>query len=618
MVLDSSFRTRHPVPAAVATLFALVLAGCGGGGSDAAGDVSADPAGVRAPAPAPKPAPAPAPVTAQSPAPAPAPATRQDAYRLLTQATFGPTDSGIAQVMSSGVAPWVDAQLSAASSAAYQARWDADNRLAQAKDPNANANPTSVVSQFYLHALKNDDQLRQRVAFALSQVFVVSMVDLKGAHSRAAAAYMDLLNRDAFVNYRTLLQDVTLSPAMGMYLNMLHNTAGNPATGQVPDQNYAREVMQLFSIGLSQLNADGTKKLDGSGNPVDTYGPDDVAGLSAALTGWSWSGPDQSLARFNGASNAQDPARLVTPMQAYPKYHATTEKRFLGAVVATQATPAPDVSLKTALDTIANHPNVGPFIGRQLIQRLVTSHPSDAYVGRVAAVFNDNGLHVRGDLKAVVRAILLDPEARDNTLAASGDAFGKVREPVLRLTAWMRAFNATTDSGQALIVGTDDPGLELGQSPLRSPSVFNFFRPGFVAAGTLTGARNLTMPELQITSETSVAGYANYMAVAVARGVGLRGLNGTGTRPDVQGTYTTELANAANSTTLVDGVTAKLLGDGASATLKSELRAAVDSITIPALKAGNGNLAQVNAAKQNRVNAAVLLTLASPEFIVQK
>jgi uncharacterized protein (DUF1800 family) len=597
-----------PASTFLATLLALLLAGCGGGGGSdgtAAAQGSATPTASATSG------------TAGTSSPA-AVVSRQDAFRLLTQATFGPTDTAIAAVQAQGLAPWVDAQLARPSSAAYLARWDADNAYIAARTPGNTANSASVISQFYVHALTSDDQLRHRVAYALSEIFVVSTTDLTGFHARSAASYMDLLNRDAFANYRTLLQDVTLSPAMGQYLNMMHNQKENPATGQVPDQNYAREVMQLFSIGLSQLNPDGTKKLDGSGNAIDTYGPDDIAGMSATLTGWSWGGPDTINARFFGGALAADPNRQAVPMQAYAQFHSTAEKRFLGTVVAAQSVAAPATSLKAALDTLYLHPNVAPFIGRQLIQRLVTSHPSAAYVGRVSAVFNNNGAGVRGDLKAVVRAILLDPEARTNSLAASSDSYGKVREPVLRLTAWLRAFNAHSDSGQALITNTDDPGLALGQSPLRSPTVFNFYRPGYVAAGSLTGARDLTVPELQTTTETSVAGYVNYMTAAVMRGLGMKGLDGKAARPDVNPDLAGELALAAQTGPLVDRVTAKLLGDGVPDAYKAEIRTAVDSIAIPVLKAGGTNQAQVDLARRNRVNAAVLLTLASPEFIVQK
>jgi uncharacterized protein (DUF1800 family) len=616
-----------------AGLLLSLLAACGGGGggassateppasagdtpqgsgatSSAAGDTSASAGSTTPPSDPPGDG-------GSGPSSAPdAPTTHADAFRLLTQATFGPTDADVAQVMTLGAAGWVDAQLALPSSTAYVARWDADTQAAAATHPGAVGGPPSIASQFYKQALTSPDQLRGRVAFALSQIFVVSTHELLGDKSRGAASYFDMLDKDAFANYRTLLQDVAMHPAMGLYLSSLKNTKENPATGQIPDQNFAREVMQLFSIGLVQLNADGTPRLGGDGAPIYTYGGDDIVGLSRVFTGFSWYGPDTSTARFNGGASAMDPDHLIQPMQGYPQFHSTSEKDFLGVKIAPQATPNPAASLKTALDALAAHPNVGPFIGRQLIQRLVTSHPSPAYVTRVAAVFADNGQGVRGDLKAVVRAILLDPEARGTPAAA--DTFGKVREPVLRLTAWMRAFNARSDSGQVLITGTDDPGLELGQTPLRAASVFNFWRPGYVAAGTETGARGLTMPELQATTETSVAGYVNFMAGAVSKGAGQRGTSAAGKRPDVQPDYTGELAVADASATLVDDVTLKLVGDDAPAALKTQIRTGVDAIAIPALKPDGSNQAQVTAARSNRVYAAVLLTLAAPEFIVQK
>jgi uncharacterized protein (DUF1800 family) len=537
--------------------------------------------------------------------------THADAFRLLTQATFGPTDADVSTVMSQGAAAWVDAQLALPSGATFVSRWDSD--MAAGANPHDGAPP--IASQFYKQALLQPDQLRERVAYALSEIFVVSTQSLVSSKARAAASYLDMLNHDALGNYRTLLQDVSMHPAMGQYLSSLKNVKENPATGQIPDQNFAREIMQLMSIGLSQLNLDGTKKLGANGQPIDTYTADDIYGLSKVFTGFSWYGPDTTNSRFNGPT--ADPNRMIMPMQGYPQFHSTSAKTFLGATVPVQNTAQPATSLKIALDTIFNHPNVGPFIGRQLIQRLVTSSPSPAYVARVAAVFNNNGSGVRGDLKAVVRAILLDDEARNPTTAA-GTAYGKVREPVLRLTAWMRAFGAKSDSGLVLITNTDDPGTQLGQTPLRSDSVFNFYRPGYVDEGSQTGALGLTMPELQATNETSVAGYVNYMAAAVSKGAGLRGVKNAGVRPDVQADYTGELAVAGTSSPLVDLVALKLLGDGASATVKGQIASAVDSIVVPALRADKSNQAQVTAALQNRVWSAVLLTLATPEFIVQK
>jgi uncharacterized protein (DUF1800 family) len=391
----------------------------------------------------------------------------------------------------------------------------------------------------------------------------------------------------------------------------MHNVKENPATGQVPDQNFAREVMQLMSIGLVQLNADGTKKLV-NGAPVPTYTPDDVVGLSKVFTGWSWYGHDTSNDRFWGGTTAanQDPQRLVMPMQAYPQFHSTSAKTFLGTTIPAQGTPDPAASLKAALDTIANHPNVGPFIGRQLIQRLVESNPSPAYVGRVAAVFNNNGSGVRGDLGAVVKAILLDPEAR----TASGDGYGKVREPVLRLTAWMRAFNATSDSGKVKMWSTEDPIRQLNQSPLKAGSVFNFYRPGYLAPGTKTAANGFTMPELQITNETSVAGYINFMTGVVSHGVGQAGP----TRLDVQPDYRPELALVSDSAALVNDVTSKLIGPNVTTTLKTKIQTAVDSIVIPARHPDGSNQGWIDQLNNNRMYTALLLTVASPEFIVQK
>jgi len=545
--------------------------------------------------------------------------TRSDAHRLLTQATFGPTEADIATVMAQGPAAWVDAQLALPSSSAYLARWDSDNAAIQKITPTGNAGANPVTSQFYAQALTSRDQLRQRVGFALSEIFVVSLNQLGGDYARMVASYADLLNKDAFANYRTLLQDVSLHPAMGVYLSMLHNQKEDVVSGRIPDQNYAREVMQLFSIGLVQLNTDGSKKLAANGSAIETYTSDDISGLSKALTGWSWAGPDTTSSRFWGGT--KDANRMSTPMQAYPAYHSTSEKRFLGTVVAAQTSPAPATSLAAALDTLYQHPNVGPFIGRQLIQRLVTSHPSPAYVGRVAAVFNNNGSGVRGDMKAVVRAVLLDTEARQPSAAggaAGVNGYGKVKEPVLRLTAWMRAFGAVSDSGKAWMGNTDDPGLALGQTPFRSPTVFNFWRPGYQQAGSETGAAGLTMPELQITNESSVAGYVNYMMSVLPNGAGLKGSDGTAARRDIQPDYSGELAVAATPSTLVDRVAAKLLPDGGSASLKAEISTAVTSIAVPVLKADKSNQASVDNALRNRVLTSVLLTLATPEFIVQK
>jgi uncharacterized protein (DUF1800 family) len=420
-----------------------------------------------------------------------------------------------------------------------------------------------------------------------------------------------MLGRNAFGNYRKLLEDVTLHPMMGLYLSHLRNQkeSGN----RVPDQNYARESMQLFSIGLYQLNNDGTQVLS-NGKPVETYGPDDIVGLSRVYTGFSWAGPDQQDRRFFGADTnpTADPNRDVLPMQPYPKFHSTSEKRFLGTVIPAQSTPDPVASLRVALDTIFNHPNVGPFIGRQLIQRLVTSNPSPEYVGRVADSFNSGrftssvysvGSGNRGDMRAVIAAVLLDPEARDmNKTLEPG--FGKVREPVLRLGAWMRAFHARSTSGEFLIGTTDSTTSSLGQSPMRSPSVFNFYRPGYVPPNTGIAAANLVAPEFQIIHETSVVGYANFIRNVVRRGLG------DNSPADVQPDYTAVLAVADDPEKLIDLVDLLLTYGTMRPDTRSAITEAVSSITIdPASPA---------AGRRDRANLAVLFALSAPEFIVQK
>jgi len=303
-------------------------------------------------------------------------------------------------------------------------------------------------------------------------------------------------------------------------------------------------------------------------------------------------------------------------MVPYPQYHSTEAKVFLGTSIPAQTTPDPAGDLKIAFDTLAAHPNTAPFISQQLIQRLVTSNPSAAYVRDVARVFADNGSGVRGDLKAVIKAILTHPEAR-----VQSNAEGKLREPVLRLSAYLRAFPHKSDTGSFRVGNTDAVATSLGQTPLRSPSVFNFYRPGYVPPGTVTAAAGLVAPEMQLVNETSVSGWVNYMRDNLASGVGQ--FNGTvgGTvfnRRDLQRDWSAEMALASSPVDLVNSVTDRLLYGTASVDLRSLISGAVAKIAVPALNSARSNQAAIDAAKRARVNAAVLLTLASPEFLVQK
>ena len=535
---------------AVALSSAALLAACGGGGGDS-------------PAPI---APAPPAVAAISAA---------EASRFLGQAGFGATDAQIGRVQTLGYSGWLDEQFAAPRSQGHY-DWMVERGYAVTTNIN-NFNGTD--NTLWRKLISSPDVLRQRVTLALSEIFVVSMTGLPiNWRGFVAAAYMDVLETNAFGTYRTLLGEVTLSPGMGSYLNMRGNLREDPATGRVPDENYSREVLQLFSLGLTELAADGTLK---NGVATDTYGQDTITGLAKVFTGWN-----------NNAANNTDPGYAQRPMVLTAANHSTSVKQFLGVTIAA-GTPGA-TALQTALDTIAAHPNVGPFIGRQLIQRLVASNPSPAYVARVSAVFANNGAGVRGDLRAVIKAILLDDEARRAPVA--GDTTrGKLREPVVRFIQWARTFGLASPTGLWNIGNVSDPSTRLGQSPLRSPSVFNFFRPGYVPPNSALGTLNLNAPEFQITNESTVVGWANWAQTFVQSGVGE-------TRPD----YTAELALATDATALVKRVSLLLSGDTLSAATLATIGTAVGSIS-----------ATTDTGKRNRVYAAIHLVLCTPEYLVQ-
>ena len=588
-----------------ATLGALLLAACGGAHNDSsASAAAAAPDRARA-------------LAVKTVAASDLPASRAEAARFLTQATFGPTSADIDSLMAVGYAAWIDRQFTLPATS-HRSYWEARDAAIRAVDPTASAGQDQVWESFWKQAVNGEDQLRLRVAFALSQVFVISALDANvGNQPRAMAAWLDMLGQQAFGNYRSALESVALHPLMGFYLSHIRNQKADALTGRIPDQNFARESMQLFSLGVLKLNPDGTPTLV-DGISVESYGPADVAGLSQVFTGFSYSCSAQnSSCFFNGVSGGVgDPDRFFKPMIAYPAFHSTETKAFLGVTIAPQAVADPAASLRVALDTLAAHPNVGPFLGQQLIQRLVTSNPSPAFVRDVAAVFNNNGAGVRGDLKAVVRAILLHPEAK----LASNRA-GKLREPVLRLSAYLRALPHASDTGYWRVGNTDSPSNSLSQTPLRAPSVFNFYRPGYIAPGSLSAAAGLVAPEMQLLNESSAAGWVNYMRDNLNGGVGQT--NGTVNgvvlnRRDLQRTWTPELALAAQPVDLMAALGDKLLNGRISVALSADAATAVGKIIIPALNAGGTNQTAIDAAKLNRVKSAVLLVTSSPEFLVQK
>jgi len=364
---------------------------------------------------------------------------------------------------------------------------------------NNNSNRTYRHDGWWLNVMEGPDQLRQRLAFAWSQIFVVSDRDYTlGNAQYGISNYYDMLGQLSDGNFRTMLERVTLHPVMGMYLSMLSNELADPSRNVRPDENFAREVLQLFTIGLYELQPDGQVQRDGSGQPVPSFDQTTVEEFAKVFTGWNY-----DLMRWWNDTNLGAESGVL-PMVAYEEYHDTTEKRLLnGGVVPAGGTAYQDLTI--ALDNIFNHPNVGPFIAHALIQRLVTSNPTPQYVGRVAAAFNNNGAGIRGDLRATVRAILLDPEARTGhqTMPAT---FGKIKEPIMRLTSLWRAFNAQPGpEGRGLYQpyarSVDAIEDVIGQAFLRSPSVFNFFNPD----NPLQPGSQLVGPEMQILSEINVA-----------------------------------------------------------------------------------------------------------------
>lgn len=603
----------------------LALAACGGGnGSVDSTLVTAATESGNARTLALRTAPADGNAAAPTPTATDLPASYAEAGRFMTQASFGPSDRDGELLFKVGYGAWIDNQFNRPATS-HRAYWEAAHAAIQAADATQSGGQGQVLESFWKQALNADDPLRQRVVFALSQIFVISTIDgTVNNEPRATAAWLDLLGAKSFGTYRELLEAVALNPLMGRYLTHLANQKADLNSGRVPDQNFARESMQLFSIGVVKLNPDGTPLLV-NGSAVPTYTSDDVNGLARVFTGFSFACPaaPNNSCFYNGSSGGvSDPDRYIKPMVAYPQFHSTEVKTFLGTTIAAQTTANPQASLKAALDTLAAHPNVGPFIGRQLIQRLVGSNPSPAYVADVAGVFANNGAGLRGDMKAVIKAVLMHPEARAAINPANpNNSAIKLREPVLRLAAYLRAFPHQSDTGSWKVGNTDNVATSLGQTPLRAPSVFNFYRPGYVAPGTQSAAAGLVAPEMQLLNETSVSGWVNSMRDNVNSGVG--SFNGTvgGTvfnRRDLQRNWSAEMEMAGKPAALVGYVTERLLYGQASPALRSDILAAVTSITIPVLNAGGTNLAQVNAAKRNRVNVALLLTLASPEFLVQK
>ena len=507
-----------------------------------------------------------------------------DAARFLRQASWGGTSQEIKDLASTGPQIWLNGQFNAPQGQTLT-RWLIEKGFNDASTSNNVNGDGGWVQAIWWKLFSATDLFRQRAALALSELFVVSQLGLPFSwRNFAIANYWEILETNVLGNFRTLLESVTLSSAMGTYLNMKGNQKYDAKTGRSPDENYAREVMQLFTIGLYQLNIDGTLQLDSQGKPIESYDNSDTQGLARVFTGWNTAtGTDATGELANAAY------RHGLPMMLNANLHSPEEKKFLGVTIPA-GTPGVE-SLKIALDTLFNHNNTAPFISKQLIQRLVTSNPSPAYVARVANIFVNNGKGVRGDMKAVWSAILMDTEARQVNPPTS---FGKLSEPMVRLLQWGHTFHATSTDG-AWTLGNTDADTSLGQMPMRSPSVFNFFRPGYVPPNTQVASQNLVAPEFQILTEPTVVGYVNYMAGTVNNA------------RNIKADYSTEKALATNPAALVSHLNLCLASGALTPANQSLIVNAITSIS-----------ATTETGLLNRIYAAVLMVMSSTDYLIQR
>ena len=530
------------------------------------------------------------------------PVQDHEASRFLSQAAFGGNASSIATVVQRGYEAWLNDQIqmpvNPLSEPSHTGWLKAQDRYTT---PSSTDGSRVWANSVWRKTFTSPRVLRQRMVLALSELLVVSMDGLLTLNKAnfAMAHYADLLETHAFGKYRDLLEHVTLSSAMGTYLSMKGNKKADPQTSRVPDENFAREIMQLFTIGLHQLNDDGTQVML-NGGAVETYTNVDIQGVAAALTGW-----DVSTATDPGGGGVHANAAYqhMVPMVPNDNFHEMGAKQFLGVTI--PGGTGPRESLRIVLDTLCNHQNTPPFVSKYLIQRFVTSNPSPAYVGRVAAVFKNNGRGERGDLGAVVKAVLLDQEARGGVALLS--PIGKLREPMIRLMQWARTFDcfdATVLNSAGIfpwqfpLTHTDNL---LSQSPFLSPSVFNFFRPGYVPPnGAFRDLPGKVAPEFQIAKEPNVAAYINFMMETINNS------------RNVKANYSAELVGLAvsNPQALLDRLNLWLTGNQLSANTVAIIKTAMDSMRTGVINGTNYS--------EFRLYTAILLIMSSPEYLIQK
>ncbi|MEE9344964.1 MAG: DUF1800 family protein [Methylococcales bacterium] len=525
------------------------------------------------------------------------------AARFLSQSTFGPTIDEIKQLaVSNDYEGWINQQLEKPISV---------NQLDALKNLHTHwcygneVLGTELSAVWWNTVLNGDDQLRQRVAFALSEILVISKVGALDKRARGLADYYDVLIENAFGNYRDLLREVTLHPTMGIYLSMLRNEKANLEENIRPDENYARELLQLFSVGVNQLNLDGSIIKQTNGSPKPTYNQAIIEDFAKVFTGWNIDGINTWSTHFSQGD-------FTVPMTFWDDYHDSENEKHLLNNTVLPAGQLADQDLDDALDNVFKHPNVGPFIGKQLIQRLVTSNPSSAYIQRVAKVFNGNGgANERGDLKAVVKAILLDQEAR--AMHSASDNFGKLREPLLRLSHLRRAFGVIPvthnqncgrgDFQLYTIAALQNVSLKqhqaFGQDILHSPSVFNFFLPSYSPPGIVTNA-NLVAPEFQINTENTMVALTNAIGDEIQA-------SGT-SRGTTKIILDTETALAIEPNALLNHLNLLLLSGNMSPGLQGLLLELLENDVYPDSETG----------RANKTKDAIMLIVNSPDYLIQK
>jgi len=566
----------------------LVLSACGGGGSDSPPPIAQPPSGGGGSGGGTTTHP---PVTKS----ASTMETEADVANFLALAGFGSSYADQQNLKETDAAEWLAVQFSAPPTYYLDSL---KNRQASG----AEFQNWEHRAAFWDAMVKNDDELRLRMVFALSQLLVASD-EAMGDQPLTMAYYMDVLSKHAFGNYRDLLQDITYSPAMAKFLTYVRNRKGNPETGRMPDENYAREIMQLFTIGLEELEMDGTPKLE-NGVPIETYTNDDIEGLARVFTGLTYKGSG-----FWKKDEDSGYSKLV----AYADRHSELEKTFLGTTI--NAGTGPEESINKALDHLFAHPNVAPFVSKQLIQRFTMSHPSPDYVERVAQAFesgsftapNDEtfGTGNRGDLKATIAAILLDEDVLPG--ADKSQSTGKVREPILRWVHWAKAFDvAEVNSRNEWTLLYSEKSKRLSQRPFGSPSVFNFYRPGFVAPGSETGKANLTAPEFQIVHEGGVIGYANFMSDFI--------LDRSSTVDETWNTfipdYSREMTMVDDPDALIDHLDQLLLAGRMSDQTKERIKLVLAEIPI------RDDPDQTEQDKFARIGVAITMTVTDPAFTI--